>query len=104
MTDQHAQRPWYVNERLCDDWVTVEEKGGDLRMLKLFKIARSIIVNLGIISITLVALWLGGDVNILGSLGLFVLAAYNGVEVLDYLSLAQAIVEVQRDDRTGDNE
>jgi len=94
---QHP-RPWYVSSRLVEDWRTVERNGGDLKMLKSLKIARSIIVNLGIITITLVALYLGGDVTILGSLGLFVLGAYNGIEVMDYLSLAQAIVEVQQSD------
>jgi len=95
-------RPWYVNDRLCDDWLVVKQQGGDLRMLKSLKILRSIIVNLGIIGITITALYYGGDVTLLGSFGLFVLAAYNGVEVLDYLSLAQAIVEAQQE-REGDD-
>lgn len=101
MTAQR-RRPWYCSDRLVDDWRTVERSGGDLKMLKSLKIVRSLVVNLGIIGITLVALYLGGDVTILGSLGLFVLGAYNGVEVLDYLSLAQAIVEVKQESDGGE--
>jgi len=97
MTQHARSRPWYCNDRLVDDWRAVERNGGDLKVLKSLKIARSIIVNLGIIGITLTALYLGGDVTVLGSLGLFVLGSYNGIEVLDYLSLAQAIVEVKQD-------
>jgi len=92
-------RPWYCSHRLVDDWRTVEREGGDLKMLKTLKIVRSLIVNLGIIIITLTTLYLGGDVTLIGSIGLTVMALYNGVEVVDYLSLAQAIVEVQNEER-----
>jgi hypothetical protein len=91
-------RPWYVNDRLCDDWLTIERQGGDLRMLKSLKIARSIIVNLGIIIITSLALYYGGRPDLFGALGLLTLAAYNGIEVVDYISLMQAIVEAQETD------
>lgn len=96
MTDAHARtRPWYVNDRLTEDWLTVQGQGGDLKMLKGLKILRSIIVNLGIIAITSLALYYGGDPHLFGSLGLGTLAAYNGIEVLDYVSLLQAIAEAK---------
>lgn len=88
-------RPWYCSNRLTDDWLVIEAEGGDLKMLKSLKIIRAIIVNLGLISITLFAIAEGGDPNLFGFMGLFVLGAYNGVEVLDYLSLLQAIAEAK---------
>jgi len=100
-TPQPNQRPWYCHDRLTDDWATVARKGGDLRMLKALKIARSIIVNAGIIAITLLGLHLGGSPDIIAPLSLTVLAAYNGVEFADYMALAQAFHEVrsERDDQ-----
>jgi len=96
MTGIPTPRPWYVHDRLCDDWLAVKQQGGDLKMLKSLKIARSIVVNLGIISISLVALYYGARPDILGPLGVLVLAGYNGVEVMDYLSLLQAIAEAKQ--------
>lgn len=95
-------RPWYCSERLTDDWLTIEAEGGDLKMLKSLKIVRSIVVNIGIITITALALYYGGAPQVFGTLGLFTLAAYNGIEVLDYLSLAQAIVEAKQQQQERD--
>lgn len=86
-------RPWYCSDRLTDDWLTIESEGGDLKMLKSLKIVRSIIVNIGIITIAALALYYGGAPQVFGTLGLLTLAAYNGIEVLDYVSLLQAIAE-----------
>lgn len=94
-TQPRRPRPWYVSDRLCDDWLTVERQGGDLRMLKTLKILRSIVVNIGIIAITTLALYYGGRPDLFGTLGLLTLAAYNGIEVFDYVSLLQAIAEAQ---------
>lgn len=98
MTRPTQRRPWYVYDRLVDDWVRIESEGGDLKMLKSLKILRAIIVNLGIVAIVLYAISQGGSPDTLGIGGLAVLAAYNGVELLDYVSLAQAIVEVSQQD------
>jgi len=103
MTTQ-PRRPWYVHNRLCDDWLTIDRNGGDLKMHKSLKLAESIIVNLGIITITLAGFYLGGDVTIFGSLGLFILGAYNGVATMNYLSLLQAIAEVKQQQDSSDNQ
>jgi len=96
MTTERSCRPWYCNDQLTDDYRTVAEHGGDLRMLRLLKILRSIIVNLGIIGVTLTALfYTQADATLIASLALVTLGAYNGVEVADYAALAQAFVEVK---------
>jgi len=67
-------------------------------MLRTLKIARSIVVNLGLIAITLYALAAtGADATVVTTLGLGVLGLYNGVEVADYAALAQAFREVKRE-------
>ena len=89
-------RPWYCHDPLVDDYRAIATAGGDLTMLKRLKIARSIVVNLGIISITLFAL-LGtaADPTVVFVLGMLTLGLYNGVEVADYAALAQAFAEVR---------
>jgi len=66
-------------------------------MLKTLKLLRSIIVNLGILVISLYAVSQGGNATLLGSLALFVLGGYNGLEFTDYLALIRAYKEVQSD-------
>lgn len=91
-------RPWYCSERLTEDYRVVADSGGDLRMLKTLKIVRSIIVNLGIIGITVAALfYTGADSTVVSVIGLVTLGAYNGVEVADYAALAQAFAEAKQD-------
>ena len=97
-------RPWYCNDRLVDDWKTVHSTGGDLSMLRHLKIVRSIVVNLGIITIAILSLRYGGDPTVIGPLALVVLAAYNGIEIADYQALAQAIVEVSQETDGNDSE
>jgi hypothetical protein len=88
------QRPWYCIDALVDDYISVADGGGDLQMLKTLKIVRSLIVNIGIIAITLYGLSLGYEMWF-GSLGLLTLGLYNGVEVADYAALAQAFAEAR---------
>jgi len=102
MTDQPAPppttgRPWYCHDRLTDDWATVARKGGDLRMLKTLKIARSIIVNLGIIAIIIFGLIQGANATLVATVGTATLGLYNGIEISDYAALAQAFREVKRE-------
>lgn len=88
------RRPWYCNDRLTEDYRRVHREGGDLKMLKALKIVRAIVVNLGMIGIAALALTEGAEATIVGSIGLVSLAAYNGVEIVDYTALAQALLEV----------
>jgi len=97
-------RPWYCIDGLVDDYKTIATSGGDLRMLKGLKILRSIVVNVGIIVITIHALLSGGDATIIGGAGILTLGLYNGIEIADYQALAQAIVEVSADTDTGDED
>lgn len=102
MTSQQPQhpRPWYCNDRLVDDWLTVHASGGDLRMLKGLKILRSIIVNIGLIAISLLGLKYGGDPTVIVPTSTLILGAYNGVEIADYQALAQAIVEASQENES----
>jgi hypothetical protein len=64
-------RPWYVPDALVDDYRVVATSGGDLRMLRTLKILRSIIVNLGIIGVTLFALLgTGADATWVSTIGI----------------------------------
>jgi hypothetical protein len=95
MTTQHT-RPWYCLDALVDDYRVVADSGGDLKMLKALKILRSIIVNLGIIGVTLYTLLgTGADATLIATVGILTLGLYNGVEVADYAALAQAFAEVK---------
>jgi len=92
----HANRPWYCVDALVDDYVAVAQNGGDLRMLKTLKVVRSIIVNLGIIAVTLFALSsTGADATWVTVISIATLGLYNGVEVADYAALAQAFAEAK---------
>lgn len=96
----HTQthRPWYCIDALVDDYRAVASGGGDLQMLKLLKVVRSIIVNAGIIGVTLFALaTTGANPTWVAIIGIGTLGLYNGVEVADYAALAQAFAEVRRE-------
>lgn len=88
-------RPWYVSNRLTDEWKEHADRGEDLSMRKLQSWIRAIVVNLGLVSVSLYALFLGAEPTIIGSIGLLSLGLYNGLELSDYLSLLQAIAEAK---------
>lgn len=97
-------RPWYCHDRLTDDYRTVAERGGDLKMLRLLKILRSFVVNVGIIGVTFTALlYTGADATLVSTIGLVTLGLYNGVEVADYAALAQAFAEVSAEESAEDD-
>lgn len=102
MSTDRTQRPWYILDGPCEEYKrTISETGPT--MLKLLKTVRAIIVNVGLVAISLVALTQGGDATIIGPLGLLVLAGYNGVEYADYMALVRAYSEYQ-DERDRDRE
>lgn len=96
--------PWYVSRDAVDDWKTVQQRGGDLKMLKTLKLVRSIIVNLGVISIAILALQYGAEPTLVATLSILVLGAYNGVEYSDYQALIQAIAEVRGEQQPPDTD
>lgn len=98
---QRDPRPWYCIDSLVDDYARIHADGGDLRMLKSLKITRAIVVNIGIIAITLYALIEGAEATIVGGIGLVSLAAYNGVEIADYGALVQALAEASAEESNG---
>jgi hypothetical protein len=96
MTRLNPRRPWYCHDGLVDDYRQVAASGGDFKMLRTLKILRSIIVNVGIIGVTLYALaTTAADATLISALGLVTLGLYNGVEVADYAALAQAFAEAK---------
>ena len=102
MSLSKASRPRFCIDALVDEYLTVHNSGCDLRMIKTLKILRAIVVNVGIIVIALYAFKLKADPTVIGSIALTVLGGYNGVELLDYQALAQALVEASGD--TGEND
>ncbi|MFC6887946.1 hypothetical protein [Halorubrum trueperi] len=97
-------RPWYCWGHLVDEYKgTLREGGESLPMLRALKILRAIIVNIGVIAIVLYSIARGADPTFLGSFGLAILAAYNGVELLDYAALLQAYKEVQTGSDSGED-
>jgi hypothetical protein len=74
-------------------------------MLRQLKVLRSIIVNLGIIGVTLFSLLeTSADPTLISGLGLLTLGLYNGVEVADYAALAQAFAEVKSENSQSDGD
>ncbi len=85
-------------QHLLADYKRVAKNGGDFRMLKTLKIIRSLIVNVGIIGITLFALSeTAANPTWVSILGITTLGLYNGVEVADYAALAQAFTEAKKE-------
>jgi len=100
-----ARRPWYCSDRAIDEYrTTLTNEDQNLPMLKTLKIARSIIVNIGIIALAAYALSLGADPTWIGGLALATLAGYNGIEISDYFALLQAYQEVQQSTGDGEND
>lgn len=97
MSDQYtAARPWYCSSRQVEEYrETLESDRSDLSMIKTLKIARSLLVNIGIITIGGYGIAAGGDPTLIAMLALAVLGGYNGLELSDYAALLQAYKEVQ---------
>jgi len=104
MTAQHS-RPWYCRDDVVDEYKqTIRDDHERLPMIKLAKVLKATIVNLAVAGLALYAISRGGDPTILGMLGLVTLAAYNGVELGEYLALIQAAREIQAEaSNDGDN-
>ena len=95
---QHSPpRKWYCSDDLTDEYVRAYHRGGEqkLRMAQKLRILRAIVVNVGLIGITVFALSEGADPTLVGTSGILSLALYNGVEVADYIALMQAMSEVK---------
>jgi len=83
---------------LVNDYRHVANTGGDLQMLKKLKILRSIIVNLGIISVSLYGLAATqADPTWLSVMTITTLGLYNGVEAADYLALVEAFAQAKQE-------
>lgn len=97
-TPQHysSRRPWYCVDGLVDEYIEVARGDGDLKMLKTLKIIRSIFVIVAISAISLYALYLGADPTLVAAISLPSLAAYAGVETVDYLALLRGFFEAKQ--------
>jgi len=94
-----SARPWYCSARQVDEYrETLAADESDLSMIKTLKIARSLLVNIGIIAIGGYGIAAGGDPTLIATLALAVLGGYNGLELSDYAALVQAYKEVQTDE------
>ena len=92
-------RPWYCSSRQVDEYrETLESDRSDLSMIKTLKIARSLLVNVGIIAIGGYGIASGGNPTLIAVLALAVIGGYNGLELQDYAALVQAYKEVQNAD------
>jgi len=81
---------------LVRDYREVSQRGGSFHMLKTLKIIRSIIVNLGIISVALYGLaYTSADPTWLSVLTIVTLGLFNGVEAADYMALVEAFSEAK---------
>lgn len=100
MSDAHTTpRPWYCSSRQIEEYrETLQSDRSDLSMIKTLKIARSLLVNVGIIAIGGYGIAAGGDPTLIATLALAVLGGYNGLELSDYAALVQAYKEVQTDE------
>jgi len=87
--------PWYVHRELCQDYQQIANNGGDFEMLKALKIIRSILVNIGIISVSIYSLQAGANPTTIGTLTVATLGLYNGVELADYAALASAFSQAK---------
>ena len=95
-TQRTSARPWYCSARQVDEYrETLAADESDLSMIKTLKIARSLLVNIGIIAIGGYGIAAGGDPTLIATLALAVLGGYNGLELSDYAALVQAYKEVQ---------
>ena len=96
--------PWYVHRQLCQDYRQIANNGGDFEMLKALKIIRSILVNIGIIAVSIYSLQAGADPTTLGGLTVATLGLYNGVELADYAALAQAFSQAKAQEQAQEQE
>jgi len=101
MSSKHT-RPWYISDKACEEYRQTlsddDDRGTDLKMLKTLKLVRSIIVNVGIISLGWLSIVNGGAPTIIGFVALAIIGGYNGLEFSDYLALIRAYHEVQDGD------
>jgi len=96
MSAIQPDRPWYCRDDVVDEYKqTIRDDDERLPMIKLAKVLKATIVNLAVAGLALYAISRGGDPTALGILGLVTLAAYNGVELGEYLALIQAAREIQ---------
>jgi hypothetical protein len=102
MSTDRTQRPWYILDGPTDEYKRTFQETGPT-MLKLLKTIRAIIVNVGLVAISLFAISQGGDATIIGPLSLLILGGYNGVEYADYMALVRAYSEYQ-DERDQDRD
>ena len=103
MTTTQRPRKWYHRDDVVDEYKqSIRDDEETLPMIKLAKVLKATIVNLAVAGLALYAISRGGDPTILGALGLAVLAAYNGLELGDYLALLQAAREIQTESKTDD--
>ena len=77
MTVRQTPRPWYCPDALVDDYLAVASQGGDLRMIKTIKAVQSLIANIGVIVVGIIAIRAGADPTWVGSAAIVTLGLLN---------------------------
>ena len=98
-------RPWYCADSLTDDYIDVGRSGGDLRMIKQIKAVQSLIANIGVIILGVVAIfYASADATVVATTGIVTLGLLNGVLAVDYAAVAQALLELSDPASTDDDQ
>ena len=98
-------RPWYCADSLTDEYLAVGRTGEDLMMIKTIKAIQSLVANIGVILVALVAIFYGSaNSTYIGVAAILTLGLLNGVMAVDYASLAQAVVELSHETTANDDD
>ena len=93
-TQTQPTRPWLCSDRLVDAYLARAQDGDDLRVLKTVRAIESLIVNAGIIGMTIVALHYGEANPYVVLAAIVTLGLLNGVLAADYRALGRALAEL----------
>jgi len=104
LTQSPSARPWYCHSGLVETYKTYAREGGDLRLLKTVKTLESLIVNIGVIAMTLAALFFGEANAYVVAAGIATLGLLNGVMAADYQAMARALAELSNAQDGGESD
>jgi hypothetical protein len=103
-TTTGSTRPWYCLDGLVDDYIEFAGTGGDLVLIKYIKAIQAFIANIGVVAIALFTLTEGGAPTVIGAAAITTLGLLNGALALDYAAITKAIVELNTDTTTSDDQ
>jgi hypothetical protein len=89
------ERPWYCSDRAVDEYRDTLNGDSPIPMLKRLKVLRAIVGNIALAAMGGYLGYLGADPTWLAVLYFGSFAAYNGLEISDYVALLRAIQEAE---------